>query len=232
MTGTSTTTSTTSSVEQKDGGAPRLGEWIIVAAMLVFFGGAYVLAQDWPFRAALFPQGVAGAGFALSVIRLVSLLLHTRRGRSAQGVAVTPSTRAAELAAQPQSSSPESEMVRTAAAAGEEKQVAEEGAAENFEIVDDEQEDDASMEYVFASAGGRAWAEALGWIVAFFVSFFVLGAYITVPLFALIYLIIAGKAKWWAAALYAVVTGVLIFVVFRDVVFIPLPESVFPFLDF
>lgn len=59
-----------------------------------------------------------------------------------------------------------------------------------------------------------------------------LGAYITVPLFAFAYLLVVGKAKWWAALIYAVVTGLIIFVVFRDVVFIPLPESPFPGLGF
>ena len=101
-----------------------------------------------------------------------------------------------------------------------------------LEIVDDDREDDASMEYVFATAGGRAWLEALSWIVVFFIAFFVLGAFVSVPLFALLYLKFSGRTSWLSAAIYAVVTGVLIYVMFRELVFIPLPTGVLPFLQF
>jgi hypothetical protein len=150
-------------------------------------------------------------------------------------VAVVPSERAADLPATPMDSSPEAVNVRTAAVAAEEKRAAGDTDPEkpaDLQIVDDDQEDDETMEYVFATAGRRAWVSALGWIVAFFTSFFVLGAYITVPLIAFLYLRFAGKASWWASALYAVVTGAIIFYVFRNVVYIPLPESPFPGLGF
>jgi Tripartite tricarboxylate transporter TctB family len=214
--------------------APRLGDWVIAAVMLALFATAYFLAEDWPFRAALFPQMVAIAGAALSVLKLVGLGLTAAKSRRApEGLAVVPSTRAADLAAQPQDSSPEAGAVRVAAAEGEDRAV-EDPAAPPTELtfVDDDREDDVSMEYVFASAGGRTWAASLAWIAAFFVLFFILGAYITVPLFALFYLKFAGKASWLGAAIYAVVVGGIIFYVFREVVYIPLPESVFPFLDF
>jgi fatty acid desaturase len=132
-------------------------------------------------------------------------------------------------------SSPEAVNVRTAAVAAEGKRESgdrsEDEKPADLQIVDDDQEDDESLEYVFATAGARAWSASLAWITAFFVSFFVLGAFITVPLFALVYLRFAGKASWWAAAAYAVVTGALIFVVFRYVVFLPLPTGVIPFLQ-
>ena len=101
-----------------------------------------------------------------------------------------------------------------------------------LELVDDDREDDASMEYVFATAGGRAWLEALSWIVVFFIAFFVLGAFVSVPLFAFLYLKFSGRTSWLSAAIYAVVTGVLIYVMFRELVFIPLPTGVLPFLQF
>lgn len=214
--------------------APRAGDWVIAGLMLVLFVGAYLAAQEWPFRAALFPQIVAIAGAGLSVLKLIGLGLTAAKSRRApEGLAVVPSTRAADLPAQPQDSSPESEAVRVAAAEGEERQVTDPVAAPTeLTFVDDDREDDVSMEYVFASAGGRTWAASLAWIAAFFVLFFILGAYITVPLFALFYLKFAGKASWLAAAIYSVVVGGIIFYVFREVVYIPLPESVFPFLDF
>ena len=216
---------------------PRLGDWAIAVVLLVLFGVAFLLAQDWPFRAALFPMIISVAGAVMSLVKLGGLALATVRSRrAAPGAAVVPSERTADLAAQPMDSSPESVDVRTAAVAAEGKR--EDGEATpqpahaDLQIVDDDREEDESLEYVFATAGWRRWASSLAWITAFFVSFFVLGAYITVPLFALVYLRFAGKASWWAAALYAVVTGAVIYLVFSQVVVVPLPEAVFPFLQF
>lgn len=212
--------------------APRVGDWVIAAVMLAFFLAGYFLSFQWPFRAALFPQIVCLAGAALSVIKLAGFGLAAFGARRARrDVGGTPSTRPAVLAEQPRDPAPESEGDRAAAVAGEQERAAD-PAVSDLTIVDDEREDDASMEYVFASAGGRAWAAAIAWIAAFFIAFFVFGAYITVPLFAFVYLRFSGRASWLASAIYAAVTGVIIFVVFRDLVFIPLPESVFPFLDF
>ena len=205
---------------------------------VLFFLAAFLLSLDWPFRAALFPRIITGVGFLLGLVKLASLALAARRAPAhAGGTAVVPSARAADVPVQPTDTSSEAIDVRTAAVAGEQSAAArtdedDDGSVLDVQIVDDDQEEDESMEYVFATAGGRAWAAALGWVAAFFLSFFVLGAFITVPLFAFVYLKVSGKAAWWSAALYAVVTGVLIYVVFRDVVYIPLPESIFPGLDF
>jgi hypothetical protein len=234
---TSATTKHEAPVEQATGGAPRLGEWVITAVLLLFFVGAYLLANDWPYRAALFPKIITATGAILCVVKLAGLVVRAIRSRRVPaGAAVVPSTRATDVAESPRDSSPESEIVRTAAVAGSTDDV--DGTVREpkedapVQIVDDQQEEDESMEYVFASASGRAWASAIAWIVAFFVCFFVLGAFITVPVFAFVYLRFAGRASWLAAGLYALITGALIFVVFRDVVYIPLPESVFPFLQF
>ena len=215
---------------------PRAGDWVIAAVLLAAFVTSFVLAQGWPFRAALFPMMVSVLGGVLSLAKLAGLAVATVRSRrSPQGAAVVPSERAADLPAQPMDSSPESVNVRTAAVAAEEKrepgEVTDDKPA-NLQVVDDDQEDDETLEYVFATAGGRAWTSSLAWITAFFTSFFVLGAYITVPLFALLYLRFAGKTSWWAAAVYAAVSGAVIYVVFNNIVYIPLPEAVFPFLQF
>jgi hypothetical protein len=210
---------------------PRLGEWVIATTLLAFFVFAYVASQDWPFRAALFPQMVAVLGAALTVLRLVQLVLQTVRGRRTV-VAATPvhTPSAAAVGVLPADSSPEAEQVRVAGAADSSPE--EPQKLGDIALVDDDAEEEESMEYVFATAGGRAWLAALAWVALFFISFFVLGAYITLPLFALAYLRIAGKASWLGAAVYAVVTGVIVYYVFGQLVFIPLPESPFPFLDF
>lgn len=219
------------------GHQPRGGDWVIALALLALFVTSFVLAQDWPFRAALFPMIIAVAGGLVTVVKLAGLAVATVRSRrTPQGAAIVPSERAADLPELPTDSSPEAVNIRTAAVAAEGKRERGETAADgkpvDLQIVDDDQEDDESLEYVFATAGARAWAASLGWITAFFVSFFVLGAFITVPLFAVFYLRFAGRSSWWAAAAYAVVTGAVIYLVFNNVVFIPLPQSVFPFLQF
>lgn len=208
---------------------PRPGEWVIAGTVLVFFLFAFVLAQEWPFRAALFPLLISSLGMGLTVVRLVQLaVLAVRAGRHV--VAVTPvhADTAAAVPEQPEDSSPEAQQVRVAAHAAATPQ--ERQSLADVALVDEEAEEDESMDYVFASAGGRAWAAALAWVVAFFVAFFVLGAFIAVPLFALVYLRFSGRASWLAAALYAAVTGLIIYLVFRELVYIPLPEPVFPFL--
>ncbi len=216
---------------------PRAGDWVIAAALLALFVTSFVLAQDWPFRAALFPMIISVAGALMAVLKMAGLAVATMRSRRVpQGAAIVPSERAADLPALPMDTSPEAVNLRTAAVAAEGKRERGETLADDapadLQIVDDDQEEDESLEYVFATAGGRAWGAALAWITAFFVSFFVLGAFITVPLFAFLYLRFAGKASWWAAAAYAVITGVLIYVVFQLVVYLPLPQAVFPFLQF
>lgn len=211
---------------------PRVGEWVIAAFMLVFFGGGFLLALDWPFRAALFPMAVAGVGFVLTLARLAVLVVQGVRGRGAvSDLAIVPSTTAALVDQQPEDSSAEAKQVRTAAVEGHERGVTEPAQGTAVTIVDDEAEEDESMEYVFATAGGRAWGAALAWIVAFFVAFIALGVFIAVPLFALLYLKFSGRASWLAAAIYAGVTGFLIYALFRWVVYIDLPTGYIPFLQ-
>lgn len=187
--------------EQQDVSAPPRGDWVIAAVLLVFFAFGYILAQEWPHRAALFPQMVSAGGVLFVVLKLVGLARRTMRARAGslpeQVVAATP--------------------------ASHEEAV---GAVDDADA--HELDDDDSMEYVFATAGGRRWAEAMAWVAAFFVSFFVLGAYVSVPLFALVYLKVAGRTSWLGAAAYALVTGVLIYVVFAKVVYTPLPTGIIP----
>ena len=220
---------------------PRPGEWVITVFMMAFFAAAYLLAEDYPFRAALFPQMVSVLGFVLSVVRLVGLVRDTVRGRRAPvpppAVADAPTATVENSLA---AAAPAGAVVPAAAGTGavsanadpDRETVAAVAVPSELELVDDDREDDASMEYVFASAGGRAWLEALSWIVAFFVAFFTLGAFLSVPLFALLYLRFSGRTSWLSAVIYAVVTGVLIYVAFRELVYIPLPTGYLPFMQF
>ncbi len=225
---------------------PRPGEWIITAVLAAIFAAAYLVADGYPFRAALFPQMVAALGVVLSLVWMLVLVFQTVRALRAPASAPAVAAPVASVEtppAVPPAAAPADEAV-PAAAAGTGATAATVGAGtaddapavdrlvSNLEIVDDDIEDDASMEYVFATAGGRAWLAALAWIVAFFVSFFVIGAFVSVPLFAFLYLRFSGGTSWLAAAIYAAVTGALIYVVFQEVVFIPLPSGYIPFLQF
>jgi hypothetical protein len=201
---------------------PRLGEWVIAAFMLGLFVFAYVAAQDWPFRAALFPKIVAIVGVLLSVLRLLGLVLETVRGRRAS----VPDLPVADAPAVAVDKQVAAEAAKPPAAGDQH-----DDALSRIPIVDDEIEEDSGMEYAFASAGGRAWLSALLWIVAFFVAFFLLGVFFAVPVFALVYLRTAGKASWFAALLYALVTGGFIYLLFRQVLYLPLPTGVIPFLQ-
>ncbi len=92
-------------------------------------------------------------------------------------------------------------------------------------LVDEEAEEDEGIDYVFSTAGARAWMEALAWIVAFFASLWVLGVFVTVPLFALLYLKSSGKTSWIAAVIYAAVTGGIIYLVFRQLLYLSVPDG-------
>ena len=233
-------------VVQDTPATPRPGEWAITGGMIVFFAGAYLLAQDFPFRAALFPQMVSLLGLALSLLRILALFQELRRAKRLPALtAAVPPTPAGAVetapriatAAPPGAAAAPAAAGTTGAAAPTESTTGSRtseafGATSDLEIVDDDVEDDASMEYVFASAGGRAWLEAMSWIVVFFIAFFALGAFLSVPIFAFFYLRFSGGTSWLSAGIYAVVSGVLIYLVFRQLVYIPLPTGVLPLLQF
>ena len=223
-------------VEDTTVAGPRPGEWVFTAAMLGFFAAAYVLAEDFPFRAALLPKMVSALGLGLCLVRFVGLVRDLRRSRrrgaaapAAASTADKPVGSPPPAASPPAAASASGVPVVTASTGG--AGVAGAGLTSELAIVDDDVEDDASMEYVFASADGRAWLEALSWIVVFFVAFFALGAFLAVPLFALFYLRLSGGASWLAAGIYAAVTGVLIYLAFRQLIYIPLPAGVLPFMQ-
>lgn len=94
-------------------------------------------------------------------------------------------------------------------------------------IINEEEEEDRSLEYVFATAGGAAWAAALGWIVGFFVMLYVFGVFVAVPVFALAYLRIAGGVGWVGAILYAGITAGILYVAFAQLLNVPMPPGIF-----
>jgi hypothetical protein len=69
---------------------------------------------------------------------------------------------------------------------------------------------------------------ALVWAVAFFVSLWMLGLLVTVPLFAVAYLRFAAGERWPHAAIYGVVAWLFVELVFVRLLHIPLPAGAIP----
>jgi hypothetical protein len=88
------------------------------------------------------------------------------------------------------------------------------------------QNGDQDPEYLFGTAGRRAWAAALGWVTAFFVALWMLGVFVTVPLFAFSYLKVAGRTGYLSAAVYAGVAGGMLWLVFSYFLEVPMPAGI------
>jgi hypothetical protein len=82
-------------------------------------------------------------------------------------------------------------------------------------------------EYIFGTAGRRAWVAALGWVATFFVALYLFGVFVTVPLFALAYLLICGRHGWLGATIYAGVSGGVVWFVFGHLLMVPMPAGIF-----
>ena len=90
------------------------------------------------------------------------------------------------------------------------------------------EEDDADrddVEYVFGTASGRAWAEALAWIAGFFAMLYIVGLFLTAPMFSVLYLRFAGGRTWKVSVIYAVVVGVMLYAAFEVLLGVPTPEG-------
>jgi hypothetical protein len=102
------------------------------------------------------------------------------------------------------------------------------GASQTSGIPEPVAEDDADreeIEYVFGTAGARAWGAALAWIAVFFVTLYVAGLFITAPLFSVLYLRFAGGRTWLTSVVYALVLGGALYLVFEVLLGVPSPEG-------
>jgi hypothetical protein len=76
---------------------------------------------------------------------------------------------------------------------------------------------------VFATASRREWLAALGWMGVFFASFWLLGALITVPLFAIVYLLAVPRCSPVLAGVYALASWGFVYGLFGRLLRLPLP---------
>ena len=76
---------------------------------------------------------------------------------------------------------------------------------------------------VLATASRREWLAAAGWMAAFFVMFWVFGALIAVPLFAVVYLLSVPRSSPLLAGLYALASWAFVYGLFGRLLRLPLP---------
>jgi small-conductance mechanosensitive channel len=76
---------------------------------------------------------------------------------------------------------------------------------------------------LLVTAGRAQWLPALGWMAAFFIMLWLLGALITVPLFTLVYLLLASRESPVLAGACALASWVFIYGLFDRLLRVPLP---------
>ena len=73
------------------------------------------------------------------------------------------------------------------------------------------------------TASRAQWLTALGWMSAFFLMLWLLGALVTVPLFTLVYLLAASRESPLLAGLCAFAAWAFVYGLFDRLLRIPLP---------
>ncbi|SOC49506.1 Tripartite tricarboxylate transporter TctB family protein [Blastococcus aggregatus] len=93
--------------------------------------------------------------------------------------------------------------------------------------VDADDEAEGDVEYVFAHAGGRVWAGSLAWVAAFFVGLYVVGLFVTAPLFAFTYLKLSVRRSWVFSLVYAAVVFAVLYLAFEVALQLQVPPGLF-----
>ena len=83
----------------------------------------------------------------------------------------------------------------------------------------------ADLPDVFATASREEWTAAAGWMAGFFLMLWLLGALVTVPLFAVAYLLVVARRSPVLAGSYALVSWMFVYGLFDRVLHIPLPAG-------
>lgn len=95
------------------------------------------------------------------------------------------------------------------------------------ELFDEDDVHDQDVEYVYATAGKAAWAQALAWVALFIVLLWVTGLFVTAGVFAFAYLRWGASRSWLFAAVYAVVMTGVLYLALAHLLVVPVPEGVF-----
>lgn len=99
------------------------------------------------------------------------------------------------------------------------------GGVQLGNLGDDDEDSDDEFEYAFATACPEEWRIALGFFLGFFIALYLLGLYLTAPLFTLVYLRREAKVSWGFAVGYSVILGVVLYLAFAVVMGVPMPSG-------
>ena len=174
---------------------------IIAAGVLGIAVWAISRAAAWPFRTAVFPMA---AGVLLLVLSAAKLLLCVGRVLRAD--------------TQP--------YVGRVPRADSQQYVGRVPRAEGEGIASGPADQIDDLPDTFATASRREWTSAIGWMAAFFLLLWLVGALVAVPIFALVYLTrAAGQRPLWAVV-YAAASWFFLYGLFDRALRVPLPAGV------
>jgi hypothetical protein len=97
--------------------------------------------------------------------------------------------------------------------------------ADGQELVDEDDEHDHEIEYVYATAGRAAWATALAWIALFVLLVWVAGLFVASAVFAFSYIRWGASRSWRFAAVYALVMSGVLYLFLGILLTVPVPEG-------
>jgi hypothetical protein len=89
--------------------------------------------------------------------------------------------------------------------------------------MEEDEGDEAELEDVFATATFPEWRSAVGWTALYFVMLWFLGALVSVPAFAILYLLVASRESVKMAVIYAFCCWLFIYGLFDRLLHLPLP---------
>ena len=92
-------------------------------------------------------------------------------------------------------------------------------------MADDDEAEEAGDEDVILTATRAQWTSALGWMAVFFGLLWVVGALVTVPLFALVYLLVVSRESIVTTGVYALVSWAFVYGLFDRLLHVPLPAG-------
>ena len=184
------------------------GDWAITIILLFIMSGAFILAYDWPDKAAFFPRLLSGVGAAFTAIRLLVL---TRETLTRGFVDVSPPAPTAKL------SSPDNGNNSTDVE--EEKEIIIAGADS------DEEGNEEELHMIFATAGLARWSAVVGWLTLFFAGLYFASLLVILPVFTALYLRKVAKSSWLFCGLYVLATAGVMYLLFVSLLHLPLPEG-------
>lgn len=92
--------------------------------------------------------------------------------------------------------------------------------------VDEDEENDHEVEYVYATAGAAAWAAALGWVALYIVILYLGGLFVASAVFTTVYLRWGAGRSMVFAVIYGMVMTVILYLALRVLLVVPVPVGV------